>query len=252
MRGKAALFLSQGDIVLMQDDDDIASRSLIEEHVKTHGRYQQDNFSGFCVTRPMVLDPVMHFVTEVGEFLFSYSDIEPGQVLDFSYFWGGRSSCKRRFLVDHGIFNPVFGFGCEDIELAFGLSKHDLRVVYNPQAVTTMIRGFSFEQFCDRLIRQGRSNFALSQLHPDLLVRRWTEVDQVSDWETLEPASLHSQIGQRLGCACSIQATAWDRQLRRSRILTRNWLAFRASKIKGMASAAASEAVQGSNHSALE
>ena len=102
-------FLSQGDIVLMQDDDDIASRSLIEEHVKTHGRYQQDNFAVLGYTsldNQIVSDPVMHFVTEVGKFLFSYSDIEPGQVLDFSYFWGGRSSCKRRFLVDHGIFNP--------------------------------------------------------------------------------------------------------------------------------------------------
>jgi hypothetical protein len=36
----------------------------------------------------------MHFVTEIGCFMFAYPYIEDGDLLDFEYFWGGRTSCK--------------------------------------------------------------------------------------------------------------------------------------------------------------
>ena len=52
-------------------------------------------------------------------YLFMYPPLKDGELLDNTYFWGGRSSCKKNFLVEHGNFNPVFKFGCEDIELGY-------------------------------------------------------------------------------------------------------------------------------------
>ena len=75
-----------------------------------------------------------------GLLLFSYPNLKHGDVLDYTYFWGGCSSCKRKFLIEYGVFNPVFRFGCEDIELAYRLSKSNLKVVYNARAVSTMVR----------------------------------------------------------------------------------------------------------------
>src|SRR5579871_4777862 len=238
-----ALFLSQGKVVLLLDDDDVASPSLLEEHSRTHRAYPHDNFAVLGYTSlaaEVAVDPVMHFATRVGHFLFSYPDIQHGQILGFSYFWGGRSSCKRSFLLQHGIFNPIFRFGCEDIELAYRLSKHNFRVVYNAHAITTMIRPYSFDQFCERLIKQGRSNFIFSQLHRDREVRDWSEVDDIKKWELLGPLyQIFRKSGRELDAAVRYKqqigmATEEDWQMLHEAF----WVAFRASKIKGMAEAA--------------
>ncbi|MGC2108022.1 MAG: glycosyltransferase family A protein [Candidatus Korobacteraceae bacterium] len=238
-----ALFLSQGRIVLFLDDDDIAGPELLSEHLETHGAYPQDNFAvlGYTKLAPEIAaDPVMHFTTEIGKFLFSYPDIQDGQALGFAHFWGGRSSCKRRFLLQHGVFNAIFRFGCEDIELAYRLSKYDLRVIYNSRAQTSMVRAFSFDQFCDRLIRQGRSNFVFSQLHPDPQVQAWTEVNDLAKWEVIEPVyGTLRKSGREVDAVVRLKEKLHlpaneDRRL----LYECYWTAFRASKIKGMSEAA--------------
>jgi glycosyltransferase involved in cell wall biosynthesis len=238
-----ALLLSQGEIVLLLDDDAIASPELLEEHGKTHRMYPQDNFAvlGYTSLAPeLAADPVMHFATEVGRFLFSYLDIQHGQVLGFSNFCGGRSSCKRKFLLQHGIFNPVFRFGCEDIELAYRLTKHNLRVVYNAHGVTTMVRPYSFDQFCERLIKQGRSNFVFSQLHSDPEVQAWTEVDDIRKWGLLGPVyETFRKSGRELDAVVRYKQQIEMVTEQDLRVLHEAfWVAFRASKIKGMAEAA--------------
>jgi len=85
------------------------------------------------------------------------------------------------------VFNPVFRFGCEDIELGYRLSKHNLKVVYNAQAVSTVVRDISFDAFCARLIRQGESQYVLSQLHQDTEVQNWAEVAGAEEqWEKIK------------------------------------------------------------------
>jgi len=152
------LYLSTATVLLFLDDDDVTDPGLLEQHVLTHRRYPEDNYAvlGYTPLDPSIAqDPLMHFVTEVGCFLFAYSYFKDGDVLDFEHWWGGRSSCKRAFLIEHGVFNPVFRFGCEDIELAWRLSKHNFQVVYNARAITTMSRKMDFDGFCNRLIARG-------------------------------------------------------------------------------------------------
>jgi hypothetical protein len=48
---------------------------------------------------------LMRYVTDIGRFLFAYGDLEDGLMLDFTFFWSGRSSCKQSFLAKHGVFN---------------------------------------------------------------------------------------------------------------------------------------------------
>jgi glycosyltransferase involved in cell wall biosynthesis len=240
---KHALFLSLGEIIVLLDDDDVADRELLVEHLGTHKAHPEDNVAvlGYTDLAPEIAtDPLMHFVTEDGAFLFSYADIRHGQVLRFSYFWGGRSSCKRRFLLQHGTFNSAFRFGCEDIELAFRLSKHHLHVIYNARAITSMVRAYSFDQFCDRLIKQGRSNFVFSRLHNDPEVREWTEVDDVEKWDKIEPVyETLRKSGRDLDAIFRYKRkvgidTAEDREI----LHQTYWTVFRASKIKGLAEAA--------------
>jgi len=184
------IYRSRSPILLFLDDDDICSPTLFTEHLKTHAKYPDAHFAvlGYTTLDPMLAKkPLLHYVTELECYLFSYPNLKDGDVLDYTYFWGGRSSCKRNFLIEHGVFNPVFRFGCEDIELGYRLSKQNFRVVYNAHAVSTMVRDISFDAFCARLIQQGESQYVFSQLHPDMEVQKWAEmIDAEEEWQNIQ------------------------------------------------------------------
>jgi glycosyltransferase involved in cell wall biosynthesis len=177
---------ARGHIVLFLDDDDVADSDLLRQHLRTHVRYPERRFAVLAYTGlapDVARRPLMDFVTGAGGQLFCYPRIEDGAELDFTYFWGGRSSCKRAFLIEHGVFDPRFAFGCEDIELGWRLHSHGLRVIYNRQAVSTMIRSIDFDGFCERLRRQGRSQWLFSCLHPNAQIRDYCQIPEYNrDW----------------------------------------------------------------------
>ncbi len=235
------VFLSRGDILLFLDDDDIADTRVLEEHLSAHRYFPDDRYGvlGYTGLDPAIADdPLMHYVTRVGCFLFSYPSIKDGDVRDFGCFWGGRSSCKRALLLEYGVFNPVFHFGCEDIELGFRLSRHGFKVVYNQRAVSYMVRKFEFDAFCRRLVRQGQSNYVFSRLHSDPVVQQWTEVSGAMEaWAKIGPtydAVIRSgrELDRiaRLRAECGLPMDELDMKL----LHQGYWAAFRASKIKGI------------------
>jgi glycosyltransferase involved in cell wall biosynthesis len=182
------VFASRAPLVVFLDDDDVAEEGLLEAHVRAHQRHPGPEVAVLGYTRlaPRIEKlPLMHHVTQVGCQLFSYGWMKAGASMGYKEFWGGRTSCKRGWLIRHGVFNPVFKFGCEDIELGWRLSAFGLRVVYEPAAVATMIRSLSFEDFCRRSERQGRSQWRFSQLHRATQVRNYCEIDDgLSMWES--------------------------------------------------------------------
>ncbi|SEA43347.1 Glycosyl transferase family 2 [Nitrosospira multiformis] len=234
------LFASRGDLVFFMDDDDVASEVLLEEHVKTHLMFPAQHYAvlGYTALSPEISgNPLMHFVTEIGCFLFSYPSLKNGEVLDYSYFWGGRSSCKRSFLLEHGVFNPVFRFGAEDIELGYRLSKHGLRVIYNRNAISIMVRKMDFDAFCHRLERQGASSYVVSRLHPEEEIQRWTDtIDLDKNWAAINgdydaivrsARHLDSIANLKLSSGFELDDVTRDLTYRGY------WIAFRACKLKG-------------------
>lgn len=236
------LYHVDAPIVLFLDDDDLATPSLLEEHVKTHQAYPEEIYAvlGFTsLADDVSRKPLMHFVTKVGYYLSCYPLIKHGDILDYTYFWGGRTSCKTGLLRHHGVFNPLFTFGCEDIELGFRLSKHGLKVVYNAKAESTMIRDITFDAFCNRLTRQGRSQYIFSCIHPEPEIRCWTEVDVAEvEWPAIAPKyesivgaakALDAMASQRLALGLESDATFI------SLLHQSYWEAFKASKLRGIA-----------------
>jgi glycosyltransferase involved in cell wall biosynthesis len=185
------VFASRGDLLLFLDDDDVPAPSLLEEHVASHEKH--DDVALAVLNRTtwapgITVTPLMDYVTGAGGFLFSYDQLAPGGIFDFTCFWGGRVSCKRLFLLENGVFDPIFSFGCEDIELAFRLSQAGLRVLYNPRAVTQMTRPVAFDDFLGRLGRQGRSQWLFGCMHDSDVVRRYAEVDEAERrWPEIAP-----------------------------------------------------------------
>jgi GT2 family glycosyltransferase/glycosyltransferase involved in cell wall biosynthesis len=183
--------VSRHPIVFFFDDDDIADRHLLREHLRSHQEYSDETIAilGYTIwARSLRVTELMHFITGVGHYLFSYKDLEMGQPLDFTYFWGGRTSCKRSFLERHGFFDEQFHFGSEDIELSYRLSHHGLGVILNRCAVQYMNRGVTYDEFCRRCERQGRSQFQFSQLYSDQTVQTWCGVTGAQErWQEHEP-----------------------------------------------------------------
>lgn len=235
------VFLSRGRILVFHDDDDLAGPRLLEEHLETHRRYPEAHYGvlGYTGLTPAIAnDPLMRFATRVGFFLFSYPTLRNGDVLDFRYFWGGCSSCKREWLLDCGVFNPVFRFGCEDIELGFRLSKHGFKVVYNARAASYMAREIGFDGFCRRLRLQGQSSYVFSRLHDDPTIHQWTEVIGAEEawagvrekYEAVIRAGRELDRIARLRTECGMPMDDAD-----TKLLHRCYfVAFRASKIRGI------------------
>lgn len=183
--------LANAPIVVFMDDDDVPAPNLLEQHLKTHNRYPNVNTAvlGYTDLRPDLSKlPLMHFVTQVGYYLFSYPKISHGEELDYTYFWGGRSSCKKQILYERGMFDPVFEFGCEDIELGYRLKESGpFRVIYNAKAKSTMIRAVSLEDFLKRVYRQGQSNYLFWQKHPVEEICVWADVKEIeARWKSIE------------------------------------------------------------------
>lgn len=205
-----AIYAARGELLLFFDDDDMATPTLLAQHLETHRRYPWQSFAVLhrTIWAPhLVVTPLMHYVTEIGCYLFSYPTMRHGEILDFTRFWGGRTSCKRELLIEHGVFDPVFKFGCEDIELGYRLSRHGLRVVYDARAVAMMARPVDYHGILQRLLRQGRSELVLSRKHPDHVVQRWAGVANAqSRWRELA-ASYDAQV-QRVGLLDTFAANA--------------------------------------------
>lgn len=167
---------ARSPIVVFLDDDDVAGPTLLEEHLWSHRRFPDPSVAVLGRTdlsSEVATSPLMRFVTEVGYYLFCYPIVPVNTRLDYTYFWGGRSSCKTELLKKHGCFNPVFRHSPEDIELGYRLSKAGLQVVYNPRALSTMIRAMDFEGFCRRCEVQGENFYLFYEMHP---------VDEVAAW----------------------------------------------------------------------
>ena len=188
------LFLSSGEIVLFLDDDDVSDHNLIEQHVMAHNSNPEQNIAVLGKTRiasNLQADPLMRYVTQKDPMLFCYQGLNHQDELNYEYFWGGRTSCKRELLLKEGVFNPIFRFGYEDIELGYRLNQQvGLTVVYWEHAINTMIRKIDFQSFVIRCRRQGESAWRYYAMHKmDIDIERYLDRNKLlTDLEVLDAA----------------------------------------------------------------
>jgi cellulose synthase/poly-beta-1,6-N-acetylglucosamine synthase-like glycosyltransferase len=234
------VFLASARLVLFFDDDDVAHADLLRQHVNAHQRYPDESAAvlGYTTWAPwMRISEVMHYVTNVGQLLFSYPGIRPGRPLDFTHFWGGRSSCKRSLLARHGVFRQEFGFILEDIELGYRLKQFGLNVFYHPDAISFMNRPLTLEAFCQRCERQGRAAFMFARLHRDQAVDDYCRtIDADRHWEAAK-ARLPEAIAQATRIERYLDGGADDADLR-TELHGLYKFVFDAYKYKGVVEAA--------------
>jgi glycosyltransferase involved in cell wall biosynthesis len=246
-----------GEVVLFADDDGLPDARLLEEHLHTHLQHPEPTIAVLGFTdwhSALTVTPIMKWVNDIGFMLMGYEDLRHGAIENYEFFWGGRSSCKRDLLLEHGGFDPAFTSITEDIELGYRLSKLGLRVLFNRHAICHMLRPVTFDDFCRRCERIGEGLFLFASRHSDPVVQdycrrnlmdplRGEPVDVsacVALWRTLEQDLLSRVDRVRL-----LESTIENCNKRSVRdvflaeVYHLYWWTFNACRIKGVAVAAA-------------
>ncbi|MCX5578956.1 glycosyltransferase family 2 protein [Kaistia terrae] len=181
------VFAAQAPIVVFLDDDDTLHPNALRAHFhahQTHSEPRQAILGHTNLAPEVTKSPVMDYVVNRAGLLFSYSNLSSSRQYGWREFWGGRSSCKRSFLVENGMFTPEFHFGYEDIECGWRLNSLGLEVFYEPAAQSTMVRSVTFDGFCTRSYRQGVAAHHFHRLHPVSIIRDYLQIEEtIALWE---------------------------------------------------------------------
>lgn len=178
------LFLSNAELVLFFDDDDAASESFLEEHLAAHAAYPDQRVSILSFTTwhsDLTVTPVMDYLVNIGQFLFSYVSLHDRQLLGWQHYWTGRISCKRRFLTHFGIFSQRMK-RVEDIELGYRLAQHGHEIRYWSEARSYMLRPITFGDFCRRAENDGRALAEMKRIHPTPEIEEYCHGDAAGRW----------------------------------------------------------------------
>lgn len=249
-------------LLLFFDDDDAAAPDLVARHLETHRLHPLEHVAvlGYTDWAPQLgVSEVMRFVTQVGCYLFGYPHLRHGAIYDHRFFWGGRSSCKRSLLVRAGGFRPEFTFGSEDIEAAYRISRMlgrerqpqpaenspqpvrervEMVVVYDSQARQRMIRPLTYDDFCRRCERQGRSQWQFSRFYDDPRVAEWCgTVDARRRWEELRDR-LPAQVERVRELEAGLREAEGSRDVMLTELHRLYYHTFDAFKLKGIVEAA--------------
>jgi hypothetical protein len=231
---------SRASIVLFLDDDDVAAPDLLKRHLAAHAMRPEVNLAvlGFTTWQPQIeITPVMNYVTDVGHLLFAYSLYETGQILPYHCFWGGRTSCKRDFLLTHGMFDRTFTSIIEDVELAYRLRNAGLAVLYDRTAVSYMARTITYEEFCERCERRGRALRRFIELHPEPEARELADANDAGGrWRDMSEG-LSAQVEEVEALEAAIRAGSSDLAETRERLHQLYAITFKAFELKGIVEA---------------
>lgn len=174
----AGLRLAAGDIVLFSDADILADHRLVEEHLSAHRRHGPAAIVGWEVMvdsledyRACLEDPARR-----GRLHPSWK-----RRLSWLFFITGNASAPRDALLRVGGFDETFaGYGHEDLELGYRLSRSGLPIRHHPEAVNFHWHPHTFAERCEKMRLSGMSTMRFYRKHRDLSILARLGVNPVS------------------------------------------------------------------------
>jgi GT2 family glycosyltransferase len=107
------------------------------------------------------------FMNYIEGIQFHYKDIKDKNNVKL-HFYTSNISLEKKWFENEKYSSKFKNYGFEDIEIGYRLEKKGLRVIYNPKAIVYHMHKYSFEQFCNRMEKVGRSAIIFTKLHPEL------------------------------------------------------------------------------------
>lgn len=153
---------ANGKIVLFVGDDIIVTPSLLEEHLKWHGQYPDNNVAvlGYVTWSPEIeITPFMKWLENGGPQFHFWQIKDKIEVDAHNYFYTCNLSLKRKFILENGLFDTEFSYAAfEDIELGYRLKNKGLKMKYNKDAVGYHYHYTSLASACERMKRVRESS----------------------------------------------------------------------------------------------
>ena len=188
------LLHARGELVVFADDDDAPLPSYLEEHVRVHGLFPEENMGvmGRIDPGPETADSLTyHVLTKFPGLYNHFDDLKEGQVLDYKYFWMNVVSVKRSLLLRCGFYDEATRWGLDDAELGFRLRTVGLRLIHNPAAGMLAVRTLSFADLCRRQNKIGGAAAWLQRKYQDIDLPFWLGTYNAED----RLAALEEKIG---------------------------------------------------------
>jgi GT2 family glycosyltransferase/SAM-dependent methyltransferase/glycosyltransferase involved in cell wall biosynthesis len=168
---RAGVENAKGELLLLCNDDTIASSNLLVEHLSSHRDHSHEKIAVLGEFRypTTVRGRALTLFVNASAFFFPQSALKPGQFYDQAYFVTCNLSVRRDAVLAAGNFDASFRVA-EDTELGTRMAAQGLRVIYQPAAVAWHEHGpFTSEDLVRRAKAYGAANWDLFQKHPRLL-----------------------------------------------------------------------------------
>ena len=159
---------AKGNVILFTDADMIAHHTLLESHWIYHQEHPGNCLEG--VTYNMIdihagfksdnLDPYIK------------ANFKPHQKISWSYFLTGNLSTPKEALVKTGGFDQTFsGYGWEDVELGYRLSKLKVPLLFLPEAKNYHYHDLKEQRSLERKYKMGISAALFLSKHPNFTIK---------------------------------------------------------------------------------
>lgn len=146
---------SKGRLLLIINDDTIATENLVEEHLLAHRRHTEENCAvlGRITISEEVSPSIFAKLHLDASFKLLYGKTE----LDWRGFLTCNVSVKKSFLKKYGLFEEKFRVLHEDLELGERLSHHGLKIIYRPEALGYHYHYIDERVFLNSANQEGKS-----------------------------------------------------------------------------------------------
>ncbi|NIM99454.1 MAG: glycosyltransferase [candidate division Zixibacteria bacterium] len=161
-----AILASKGRILLIINDDTIATRTMLEEHLRIHKFHPEENFAVLGrMTISKDIPPSMFAKVHLDA---SFNLLGEKTDLDWRTFYTCNVSVKKTFLLKYGLFEEKIHLLHEDLELAERLSHNGLKIIYNPRALGYHRHYLEEKDYLSSAKREGKSLVIWYQKAPHL------------------------------------------------------------------------------------
>jgi GT2 family glycosyltransferase len=156
-------------LILFVDDDVLPEPALVAEHLAWHRRHPEQAVGVLGHVRwadELRVTPFMHWLENGVQFDYpNIAGIEAG----WGRFYTANASVKRALLerVD-GFDAERLPFGNEDLDLAYRMSKHGFRLIYNRAAGAEHLHPMEIEMWRRRIRRVAFAEHRFCRLHPEI------------------------------------------------------------------------------------
>jgi GT2 family glycosyltransferase len=156
-------------LILFLDDDILAGRRLVAEHLDWHERHPDPEIGVLGRVRwarELRVTPFMRWL-EAGVH-FDYANIR-GVDAGWGRFYTANASVKRSLLESAGGFDAErLPFGYEDLDLAYRMSQLGFRLLYNRRAVAEHLHEMTVDSLKARMPRAAASEHRFVEIHPEI------------------------------------------------------------------------------------